>query len=59
TTKRIGKSILEKTLTRWPVFVDHFIGKIKNHILKMPLPGSVVASVSPDDLLKTLPKRKG
>ncbi|MDW6636338.1 hypothetical protein RNO00_16655, partial [Escherichia coli] len=25
TTKRIGKSILEKTLTRWPVFVDHFI----------------------------------
>ncbi|MGP4207277.1 DUF551 domain-containing protein, partial [Escherichia coli] len=20
----IGKSILEKTLTRWPVFVDHF-----------------------------------
>ncbi|MEH3718231.1 hypothetical protein POW43_23550, partial [Escherichia coli] len=23
-TKRIGKSILEKTLTRWPVFVDHF-----------------------------------
>lgn len=37
----------------------HVIGKIKNHILKMPLPGSVVASVSPDDLLKTLPKRKG
>ena len=36
----------------------HVIGKIKNHILKMPLPGSVVASVSPDDLLKTLPKRK-
>ncbi|EOJ9947293.1 TPA: peptidase, partial [Escherichia coli] len=33
--------------------------KIKNHILKMPLPGSVVASVSPDELLKTLPKRKG
>ncbi|EPR2184437.1 hypothetical protein ACU2QH_004642, partial [Shigella sonnei] len=26
---------------------------------KMPLPGSVVASVSPDELLKTLPKRKG
>ncbi|EPT4727804.1 hypothetical protein ACWAYJ_004834, partial [Shigella sonnei] len=23
------------------------------------LPGSVVASVSPDELLKTLPKRKG
>lgn len=37
----------------------HVIGKIKNHILKMPLPGSVVASVSPDELLKTLPKRKG
>lgn len=36
----------------------HVIGKIKNHILKMPLPGSVVASVSPDELLKTLPKRK-
>ena len=36
----------------------HVIGKIKNHILKMPLPGRVVASVSPDDLLKTLPKRK-
>ena len=36
----------------------HVIGKIKNHILKMPLPGSVVASVSPDDLLKTLLKRK-
>lgn len=37
----------------------HVIGKMKNHILKMPLPGSVVASVSPDDLLKTLPKRRG
>ena len=36
----------------------HVIGKMKNHILKMPLPGSVVASVSPDDLLKTLPKRR-
>ncbi|MFV0263249.1 MAG: peptidase U32 family protein [Kluyvera sp.] len=36
----------------------HVIGKMKNHILKMPLPGSVVASMSPDDLLKTLPKRK-
>jgi putative protease len=31
----------------------------KNHILKMPLPGSIVASVSPDELMKTLPKRKG
>ena len=37
----------------------HVIGKMKNHILKMPLPGSVVASVSPDELLQTLPKRKG
>ena len=37
----------------------HVIGKMKNHILKMPLPGSVVASFSPDELLKTLPKRKG
>ncbi|WP_434641403.1 peptidase U32 family protein [Klebsiella sp. I138] len=37
----------------------HVVGKMKNHILKMPLPGSIVASVSPDDLLKTLPKRKG
>ena len=37
----------------------HVVGKVKNHILKMPLPGSIVASVSPDELLKTLPKRKG
>lgn len=37
----------------------HVVGKMKNHILKMPLPGSVVASISPDELLKTLPKRKG
>ncbi|MDY1035666.1 U32 family peptidase [Lelliottia sp. CFBP8978] len=37
----------------------HVIGKMKNHIFKMPQPGSVVASVSPEDLLKTLPKRKG
>ncbi|MHA0981340.1 peptidase U32 family protein [Kosakonia cowanii] len=36
----------------------HVIGKMKNHILKMPLPGSVVASISPDDLLKTLPKNR-
>lgn len=36
----------------------HVIGKMKNHILKMPLPGSVVASVSPDELLKTLPKHR-
>ncbi|MNB84254.1 putative protease YhbU precursor [compost metagenome] len=37
----------------------HVIGKMKNHIFKMPQPGSIVASVSPDELLKTLPKRKG
>ena len=37
----------------------HVIGKMKNHIFKMPQPGSIVASVSPDDLVKTLPKRKG
>lgn len=37
----------------------HVIGKMKNHILKMPLPGSVVATISPDELLKTLPKHRG
>ncbi|MDF0964053.1 hypothetical protein P1S74_20050, partial [Escherichia coli] len=31
TTKRIGKSILEKTLTRWPVFVDHFTATVTLH----------------------------
>ena len=36
----------------------HVIGKMKNHIFKMPQPGSIVASVSPDELMKTLPKRK-
>ncbi|MCU7783052.1 peptidase U32 family protein [Lelliottia amnigena] len=36
----------------------HVIGKMKNHIVKMPQPGSVVASVSPEELMKTLPKRK-
>ena len=36
----------------------HVVGKIKNLILKMPHPGSIVASVSADDLMKTLPKRK-
>ena len=36
----------------------HVIGKMKHHILKMPLPGSIVASVSPEELMKTLPKRK-
>ncbi|HDC4505049.1 TPA: U32 family peptidase, partial [Enterobacter kobei] len=29
----------------------HVIGKMKNHIFKMPQPGSIVASVSPDDLM--------
>ncbi|HAS1001748.1 TPA: U32 family peptidase [Enterobacter cloacae] len=37
----------------------HVIGKMKNHIFKMPPPGSIVASLSPDELMKTLPKRKG
>ncbi len=37
----------------------HVISKMKNHIFKMPPPGSIVASVSPDELMKTLPKRKG
>ncbi len=36
----------------------HVIGKIKNHILKMPQAGSIVASISADDLMKTLPKKK-
>ena len=36
----------------------HVVGKIKNHILKLPQAGSIVASVSPDELMKTLPKRK-
>ena len=35
----------------------HIIGKMKNHILKMPLPGSVVATISPDELMKTLPRK--
>ncbi|MCT4717148.1 U32 family peptidase [Enterobacteriaceae bacterium H18W14] len=35
----------------------HVIGKMKNHILKMPLPGSIVATISPDELMKTLPKK--
>ncbi|WKS82666.1 peptidase U32 family protein [Edwardsiella tarda] len=34
------------------------IGKIKPHVLKMALPGSIVASITPDDLLKTLPNRR-
>ncbi|VDR27544.1 Uncharacterised protein [Raoultella terrigena] len=36
----------------------HVVGKMKNHILKMPLPGSIVASVSPDELLKPCPNAK-
>ncbi|WP_454078877.1 hypothetical protein, partial [Escherichia coli] len=40
TTKRIGKSILEKTLTRWPVFVDHFNGRVS----KSEMAGILVAS---------------
>jgi len=36
----------------------HIMGKMKNHILKMPLPGSVVATISPDELLKTLPGKE-
>lgn len=35
----------------------HVIGRMKNHILKMPLPGSIVATISPDELMKTLPKK--
>ncbi|MBS0847435.1 U32 family peptidase [Citrobacter sp. JGM124] len=35
----------------------HVVGKMKSHILKMPLPGSVVASITPDDLMKTLPSK--
>lgn len=34
------------------------IGKIKPHVLKMALPGSIVASITPDELLKTLPNRR-
>ena len=36
----------------------HVMGKIKPHILKMPLPGSIVASISPEALMSTLPGRK-
>lgn len=35
----------------------HVVGKMKNHILKMPLPGSVVATISPDELMKTIPRK--
>eukprot|EP01132_Coremiostelium_polycephalum_P022028 gene22028-26141_t len=34
----------------------HVIGKIKGHILGLPQPGSVVGYISPDDLLKTIPR---
>ncbi|VVN83148.1 putative protease YdcP [Pseudomonas fluorescens] len=38
----------------------HVIGKIKGHILDLPLPGSVaepvVGYISPEDLLKTIPR---
>lgn len=38
----------------------HVIGKIKGHILGLPLPGSaaeqVVGHISPADLLKTIPR---
>ncbi len=38
----------------------HVIGKIKGHILDLPLPGSVsepiVGHISPEDLLKTIPR---
>ncbi|MTH45988.1 peptidase U32 family protein [Intestinirhabdus alba] len=36
----------------------HVIGRIKNHIIKSPPPGSVVASVTAEALVKTLPKRR-
>ncbi|WP_337153250.1 U32 family peptidase [Pseudomonas protegens] len=38
----------------------HVVGKIKGHILDLPLPGSaaeaVVGHISPEDLLKTIPR---
>ena len=38
----------------------HVIGKMKNHIIDLPPPGSAVAQVvghiSPEDLLKTIPR---
>ncbi|WP_348245198.1 hypothetical protein, partial [Salmonella enterica] len=37
----------------------HVFGKIKNHLFILPQPGSVVASVIPEALMKTLPKRRG
>lgn len=41
----------------------HVIGKIKGHILNLPQPGSaasqVVASITPEDLLKTIRSKPG
>jgi len=38
----------------------HVIGKMKSHIIDLPTPGSAVAQVvghiSPEDLLKTIPR---
>ncbi|XOO19449.1 peptidase U32 family protein [Edwardsiella ictaluri] len=34
------------------------IGKIKPHVLKMALPGSVLGAITPDELLKTLPGKE-
>jgi putative protease len=38
----------------------HVVGKIKGHILDLPQPGSgvqqVVGHISPEDLLKTIPR---
>jgi len=34
----------------------HIIGKMKGHILNLPQPGSVVGHISPEDLLKTIPR---
>ncbi|WP_127959237.1 peptidase U32 family protein [Serratia microhaemolytica] len=36
----------------------HVMGKIKHHIAKMPPPGNIVASITPEELCTTLPSRK-
>lgn len=36
----------------------HVIGKIKNHILRMPVPGSVAGGISVEELKATLPGKK-
>lgn len=36
----------------------HVTGRIKNAVLKMPPPGRIVAAITPEALLSTLPKRK-